>query len=248
MFGSANFPAGSIMDLFAAFHTTTGAAVVGGGPPWSNAGVGTAARAATGVLSKYQGVDVNISAMGLRIDPATTLTIAAGCATWLGTMYLAAANTVWWFPNKADADGNPAECGLWNRWHQKRLTLSRCDPTGSWTVGQTENVAHFGTLYGYVYWVDGMGNEPFVADYYQYVSPGASSSGYIGIAHNQASGIDGEYGYLWPSFVTTYNSMLRQKRSAVGLNYCLQIARCVTEVGTFAGGSPNNAISVEVDL
>jgi hypothetical protein len=248
MFGSANFPAGSIMDLFAAFHTTTGAVVVGASPPWSNAGIGTAARAAAGVLSKYQGVDVNTNAMGLRIDPTTILTIAAGCATWLGTMYLAAANTVWWFPNKTDADGNPAEASLWNRWNQKRLNISRSDSTGSWTIGQSITLSHFGTNYGYVYWIDGMGNEPFTSDYYQYVIPGASSSGYIGIGHNQIGFADGEYGYLWPSFTFCYESQLKHHRSWLGLNYCAQLAQCIVEVGTLAGGSPNNMISVELDL
>jgi hypothetical protein len=248
MFGSSNFPSGSIMDLFAAFHPITGAVVIGAGPPWSSATVGGAARAGAGGLTKYQGVDVNGGSMGLRIDPTTILTIAPGCGTWLGTMYLAAANTLWWFPNKSDADGNPAEAALWNRWNQKRLNISRSDPTGSWTIGQTLNLSHFGTNYGYVYWIDGMGNQPFVSDYYQYVTPGASSSGYIGIGHNQGGFAEGEYGYLWPSFTFCYESQLKWKRSVLGLNYCVQLAQCVTEAGTLAGGSPNNMISVEVDL
>jgi hypothetical protein len=248
MFGSSNFPAGSIMDLFAALHTTTGAVVVGAGPPWSTVTIGGAARAAAGLTSKYQGVDVNTNAMGLRIDPTTVLTIPAGRATWLGTIYLAGANTVWWFPNKVDADNNPAEAAVWNRWNQKRLCISRCDPTSSWTIGQTWAPAHAGTNYNYVYWIDGMGNEPFVSDFFQYASPGASSSGFISVGHNQSGAPEGKYGYLWPQFSVTYNSQLRHKRSVLGLNFCVGVAQCTIEAATLAGGTANNTISVEVDL
>ena len=92
------------------------------------------------------------------------------------------------------------------------------------------------------------GYEPFVSDYYQYVTLGASSSGYISIGHNQIGFGDGEYGYLWPSFTFCYESQLKHRRSTLGVNYCAQLAQCIVEAGTLAGGSPNNMISVQVDL
>jgi hypothetical protein len=235
------------MDIFAAFHTTTGAVVIGAGSPWSSTTVGAAARAATGLLAKYQGVDVNTNDMGLRIDPTTVLTIPTGRATWLGTRYLSAANTIWWTPAKFDDISNPAFCGLWNRFNQKRLCIARSDPSGSWTVGQTWNASHFlpGSL---TYWIDGMGNEPFDADYYQYVQPGASTSGFIGIGHNQYGNSDAEYGYVWPSLVASYRSQLKHKKSTLGLNFVAQLAQMIIEAATLAGGTPNNMLMLQVDL
>jgi hypothetical protein len=247
MAGSSNFPANSIMDLFAAFHPTTGAVVIGAGLPWSAATVGGAARAPAGGLAKYQGVDVNASAIGLRADPTTLLTIQAGCATWLGTMQLWGANQLWWLSFKADDISTPGQVPLWNRYNQKRLNFGRSNPTGSWTVGQSLNYSGTNPNGGIIYWVDGAGGEPFEASYYQYVTPGASSSGFLAIGHNGVSA-EAEYGYLWPGLTQNYEAQLRHKRSTLGLNFVGQLIQCITEVGTLAGGTPNNMIMLGVDL
>jgi hypothetical protein len=247
MAGSSNFPANSIMDLFAAFHPTSGAIVIGAGSPWSAATIGGAARAPAGGFAKYQGVDVNASTIGLRTDPTTLLTIQAGCATWLGTMYLWAANQLWWLSFKADDISTPGQVPLWNRYNQKRLNFGRSNPTGSWTVGQSLNYSGTNPNGGIIYWVDGAGGEPFEASYYQYVTPGASSSGFLAIGHNGVSA-EAEYGYLWPGLTQNYEAQLRHKRSTLGLNFVGQLIQCITEVGTLAGGTPNNMIMLGVDL
>lgn len=132
--------ANGIFDVFLAYNS--GTPVIGTGPSWS-AGVGgsvtpgSCARG-TGVSgtaisrSSTYGLNVNTAQLTLTYNNGTisgSLTVAAGQAIYLGTIYIdATAGQV----TCHRSTGQNRKWGIWNAFNRSNINLLEVDPTVSW--------------------------------------------------------------------------------------------------------------------
>lgn len=122
MSGSASWPAASCFDVF--YANVSGVLYFGTGPAWSTCAGASAARGYS--LAKYNGVPVNAATMTLRYGAATTVSVPANQATYLGTVATdaSAAGQVTWQFGTAVAGGGQAIHNVWNYWDRKLVTTN----------------------------------------------------------------------------------------------------------------------------
>ena len=134
-----NHAANTLYDMFWAEDPgTPGTYVLGTGPAWSSSTAGSSSRgtgAGTTELTRLNGLRVNAVQITLR-NGATTYTIAANRATYLGTIYTgASAGTIDFSLGGIGASGTAARIALWtgNPANRRVYRGTIADTTDTWS-------------------------------------------------------------------------------------------------------------------
>ena len=128
---NSNHSANNIYDLFVINDAGTLRLV--SGPAWSTATAGAGARgtgAGTTELNRTVGILTNAAAMTARYG-ATTVSVNANCATYVGSMWMDGTNGQ---VTCHTAYGQARKWGLWNAYNRAPITLRAGDPTTSWAT------------------------------------------------------------------------------------------------------------------
>ena len=126
---SSSHTASSIYDVYA--FNNSGVVTIASGPAWSTATAGSCARGAPAALTKLSGIWVNNISISAR-NGATTYTIGANLATYLGSMFMDGTNGQISFYR---AWGQSRKWAAWNAYNRVPLYLKAGDSTASWTYG-----------------------------------------------------------------------------------------------------------------
>lgn len=184
--------AGSLFDLFVFLNN--GVPTLGSGPAWTS----TTARGTGGATTQLQqlnGLWTNANAITAKIDAgATTVTVPAGQATYVGTFYATAAGATSF--NRVASSGF-STLGLWNTYNRVRTDASFVN-VGSWYYGL--NVAiHLANNTMRIFYVDGLAQSSVLGGYTANTS-GSTAVQYL--AQNSTT----TYGY--GSFTSLYPGTL----------------------------------------
>ncbi len=127
---SASHSLNVLYDVFV--FSNSGVLTLATGPAWTTSTAGSGARgsgAGTTQLSRVKGLNVNAVSMTGR-NGATTYTIGANLATYLGTILIdgtagqVTCNTAW---------GQSRKWGVWNAYNRARIAIRAGDSTSSYT-------------------------------------------------------------------------------------------------------------------
>lgn len=130
----ASHTANNLYDCFV--FNNSGVITLVTGPAWTTATFGSGARgtgAGTTQLTRLNGVLVNTVAMTGR-NGATTYSIAANRATYVGTILVDGTNGQ---VSCLLATGQSRRWGIWNYYNRREFTARCIDPTASWTYTVT---------------------------------------------------------------------------------------------------------------
>jgi hypothetical protein len=128
-----NYAADSIYDCFV--FNDSGTLRLGIGPAWTTSTAGSGARgtgAGTTELQRINGLWTNKVSMTARYANASTVTVAANCGTYVGSIYTdhTAGQVSCHF-----AYGQNRKFGVWNAYNRVPIMLKAGDGTASWTYG-----------------------------------------------------------------------------------------------------------------
>lgn len=122
---------GKLFDLFVV--SNAGTVTLVSGPAWTSS-TGRGAGAGTTELTRVNGFLVNANQMTAKFDAsASTLTITANLATYLGTMLASADGQTQWIYGALAASGTAAGFNLWNYFNRVIASTFVEDTTDSWT-------------------------------------------------------------------------------------------------------------------
>lgn len=154
--GSANWASGSLYDLFYAY--VSGTLYFGSGPAWSSS-TSRGTGAGTTELQLFRGIWTNKNSMTLRTGAASTQTVPANQATYLGTFYATAnGQTGMAFQPNAAAGGTNNVLGLWNAYNRERVSALCRDSTANWTYATNSFRSANNSNSNRVTYVDGLGH------------------------------------------------------------------------------------------
>jgi hypothetical protein len=177
---ATNFLSGSLYDLFV--FNNAGVITLGYGPAWTNSTTRSAA------ISLVNGVWVNSAAITLRNSSSSTTAVAAGQATYVGTVYATAnGQTGMNFAPAAASGGAAPVLGLWNAYNRVRVTAINQDNTSSWSYSTATWRPADNSTSNRVSWVDGLGHSGVAADYACMLVSSSSSVAFIGVDFNSTS-------------------------------------------------------------
>lgn len=125
----ASHAASQIYDIYV--FNNSGAITIVSGPAWSSATAGSCARGATAAITKLNGIWVNNLSITGR-NGATTYTIGANLATYVGSMFMDGTNGQISFYR---GYGQSRKWAAWNAYNRAPIYLKAGDATASWTYG-----------------------------------------------------------------------------------------------------------------
>jgi hypothetical protein len=167
---------GNLYDLF--LYNNGGTLALGTSPAWTNS------TARSNAIAMLNGIWTNNASIVLTVSGgASTTTVAANQATYVGTFYATAnGQTGMAFTPTPAAGGTNNILGLYNAYNRINY-LSRCaDSTASWTYGATTWRATDNSASNRISWVDGLRQSPATATYQSLVAPGNGSGVIIGVS------------------------------------------------------------------
>lgn len=192
-------------DVFVA--DDSGTLRFGTGPAWSVAGnyvsagtltTGTAARNAA--ISRVNGVWVNTSSMVLRYGTATgnTITVAAGKATYLGTIWIDATDGQL---SCHVSSGQNRKWGVWNAYNRLPVGLIATDTSAAWSYTTATTRAANGTAANSCTVLCGLAEEAVDFKYSIYAI--TTGEPYAGIGYNSTTAMSGSKAILNTGSITS---------------------------------------------
>jgi YVTN family beta-propeller protein len=123
---TTNQVSGKIYDLFA--YLSSGVPAIGAGPAWTNSTTRSAA------IEQISGLWVNTASITLTNGSGSGNSVAAGKATYLGSVYMTAnGQTGVQFKPAGAAGGTNNIVGIWNAYNRVRVQSMCSDSNTSWT-------------------------------------------------------------------------------------------------------------------
>ncbi len=126
---AASHTASSIYDVFV--FSNSGVLTIATGPSWTTVTAGSSARgsgAGTTQIARVKGLWTNAVAMTGR-NGATTYSIGANLATYVGSIYMDASNGQ---VSCLQSYGQSRKWGVWNAYNRVPIIMKGGDPTASW--------------------------------------------------------------------------------------------------------------------
>lgn len=131
MASSANWPSGSVFDLFLA--DDAGTLRLCTGPAWSSS-TSRGAGGGTTELTRLNGIYVNAVSMTARYGPSSTFSVDANRATYVGSMYMTGNGaTGMSFSPSAVSGGTNNFLALFNAYNQRLAAAISRDSDNTWT-------------------------------------------------------------------------------------------------------------------
>jgi hypothetical protein len=154
---------GNIYDIF--LVNNSGTLTLCTGPAWS-----TAASRGTGAestqLTVLKGLSVNAVAIGNCLNGSTSLSVAAECGFYLGSVYMTGnGETSMQLKPPAAAGGTNNVLGLWNAYNRVRITAFSRDNTSNWTYGTASWRAADNSTNNKIFFLDGLQQSSVTGDY-----------------------------------------------------------------------------------
>lgn len=232
--------AGSLYDIFGYVSGGT-TLTLGFGPAWSNSTAGSSVRGSGGgttELIQVNGIWVNKNAINLRNGPTLTSGVAAGFATFLGSVYMSASGqTSVSFKPAAAGGGTNTIMGLSNAYNRVRAISVSRDTTTSWTYAtNTWHAANSGAagsgLNNRVSWLDCLGQ--IRADARYEVVCSTTGNSVVGVLFNATSGTPSGY-QAYSSTAAAVPMIAEDNFIGLGLNFAQAAELGWTGTGTFFG-------------
>jgi hypothetical protein len=246
---AAQHLASQIYDVFV--FSNSGVVTVATGPAWTTPTAGAGARgtgASTTELTRVNGHWVNAVQITGR-NGATTYTIAANRATYVGSIFMDGTNgqitchRTW---------GASRKWGVWNAYHRQLLLLMAGDSTASWQYGSATVRASRNTATNVLTTFCGLDEESIDLEFLQKVTMPATNSNSIalvGIGANSTSAASGTSGSFSGADTTSIKgaSILAQHRvvPGIGINNYTSLEAGFTDGSgpTFFGTEANMRLS-----
>lgn len=156
--------AGKNFDLFVV--NDAGTIRLGTGPAWtSDTGRGTGAG--TTELQRLNGIWTNKVSMTLRWGSASgnTITVAANCGTFVGTMRASANGQTTWELGGAAAGGDPGKLFLWNAYNRVPVAVMVQDSSAQWSYTTASWRSANNSTSNRVSFIVGLNEDPVSASY-----------------------------------------------------------------------------------
>lgn len=200
---SASQAANTIYDVFVFLNS--GVVTLGIGPAWSTSTAGSGARgtgAGTTQISRLNGLWVNSVQISAK-NGATTYTIAANQATYLGSVFIDSSAgqitcTVTW--------GQSRKWALWNAYNRSTIVLQGGDVTASWSYSTNTIRAANGDANNKVTVFSGLAEERYDLSFGQFLQDSViNTSGemVVGVGFNSTTAFSGTLGHLTVSSAQT---------------------------------------------
>jgi hypothetical protein len=186
---SANWPASGVFDAFVALNG--GSPVLCTGPQWAS----STARAATGGLVLYNGIETNASAgMTCRTGASTTISCPVNQCNFVGTFATDGTNAgqITWTPGSAAAGGGAARVVIWNAANRELVRAQVVNSTASWSYTSSTVRAPNGSATMNVTFVSGLQNDGFSGQYANGFSLAATASAFfqVGVGLDSNTSMD----------------------------------------------------------
>lgn len=163
------------------------------GPAWTASTAGTSTRGAPSAISRLSGLWVNSTQITAR-NGATTYTIAANLATYLGSIIT---NTVAGTVECDRSIGTNRRWGVWNAYNRCPILLQEADPIASWSYTTATFRVSRGSAANRIFPFCGLPEEAIQCDFLQRVGTEANfnvRTASIGIGINSTTVTSGTRG------------------------------------------------------
>ncbi len=252
---SANWVSGSVYDLF--YADVSGVFYFGTGPAWSTTLVrGTGAG--TTELQMYDGIWTNKVTMTLRYGAASTVSVPANQATYLGSFYCggaAAGNGTcdMTFKPAAASGGNNAFLALYNAYNRVPMESFSRDSTATWSSSATVSYVPWNSTVSSgtsnrVTVLDGLAQSPVLTSICMLCNP-VNGAWTVGITQDSTTAQPGLVGGGSVTAANTSAAATENFVPALGLHY-YQAMMKGTSAGSYLtfNGAPFSAILVRLDM
>lgn len=258
---TASQAANTIYDVFV--FNNSGVLTLVTGPAWTNSAAGAGARgtgASTTQLSRISGIWTNTVQIAGK-NSSTTYTIAAGLATYLGSVYVdATAGQVSCYTSwgnttiNAWSGGNVGrKWGVWNAYNRVPVYLKAGDATASWTYATNTARASNGVSNNSLAIFSGLPEDVYDLNFMQRTANTAATNNseiVLGLSINSltvVSGTTADWIMNWNNTANvglTTNQLARYLfPPALGLNVVNSIEKSVTGTNTYYGTESSMLIS-----
>lgn len=169
MAGNAAWASGSVYDLYV--YNDGGTIRLVTGAAWTN----TTTRSES--LTRVNGIWTNAATMTGRYGTASTVSIAANRATYVGTFYASANGTTTWVLGGNDA---AAFLYLWNCYNRVQVKVAPDEGGSSWSITSSTLASANGATTNRVTLLRGLNEDPGFLEIVSYsTAPSSDTNGYI---------------------------------------------------------------------